>query len=74
MGIVTVRPEESHDMGSYPGIMHDPDIDGFVKLPPKPVPMTRVPWLLAAVAFMSVAWAAVSIVLFLRAERSRRGP
>jgi hypothetical protein len=59
-------------VGSYPGSMHDPDIDGCVKLPPKPVPMTRVPWLLAAVAFMSVAWGAVSIMLFLRAERSRR--
>src|SRR3954447_11237006 len=59
-------------MGSYPGSMHDPDIDGRMKLPPKPVPVTRVPRLLVTVAFMSVSWAAVSIVLFLRAERLRR--
>ena len=61
-------------MGSYPGSMHDPDIDGRMPSPPKPVPVTRVPRLLVAVAFMSVSWAAVSIVLFLRASGSAPRP
>ncbi len=59
-------------MGAYSGRMHDPDLDGPVKLSPKQVPRTRVPRLLGVVASLSVTWAALSMFFFLRAEWPRR--
>ena len=60
-------------MGSYAGRIHDPDTDGTVKLPPKQVPMTRVPWLLVGVAFMSVALSCRSICSSGQSDRDVRG-
>ena len=54
-------------MELHPGFIHDPDFDGPGKLPAKQVPLTRGTWLLAAVAFLSVTWAVISMVFFFRA-------
>lgn len=61
--------EEGLGMESRSGYIHDAEIDGVGKLPSKQVAGARATWLLAGVALLSVIWAAVAIMLFVRAER-----
>jgi hypothetical protein len=66
------QAQESRALGANLRDIYDADFDGPADLPLKKAPTTGAPRLLIGITLMSLVWAATSILLFIRAEPSRR--